>query len=51
MWEYNPIALSNSFKQMVEEAVSNKKLTVKERKTMMAAFKESMNGYTYFEHS
>ncbi|WP_321341827.1 biosynthetic arginine decarboxylase [uncultured Cohaesibacter sp.] len=49
--EYNPIALSNSFKQMVEEAVSNKKLTVKERKTMMAAFKESMNGYTYFEHS
>ena len=49
--EYNPIALSNSFKQMVEEAVSNKKLTVKERKAMMAAFKESMNGYTYFEHS
>nr|WP_321524686.1 biosynthetic arginine decarboxylase [uncultured Cohaesibacter sp.] len=48
--EYNPIALSNSFKQMVEKAVSDKKLTVKERKAIMSAFKESMNGYTYFEH-
>ena len=48
--EYDPLALSNSFKAMVEEAVSKKSLTVKERKTMMNAFKESLNGYTYFEH-
>ncbi|PLW75587.1 biosynthetic arginine decarboxylase [Cohaesibacter celericrescens] len=48
--EYDPLAMSNSFKAMVEEAVSKKSLTLKERKTMMTAFKESLNGYTYFEH-
>ncbi|WP_316860552.1 biosynthetic arginine decarboxylase [uncultured Cohaesibacter sp.] len=48
--EYDPLALSNNFKNMVEEAVSKKKLSVKERKTIMNAFKESLNGYTYFEH-
>ncbi|SNY91063.1 arginine decarboxylase [Cohaesibacter sp. ES.047] len=48
--EYDPLALSNNFKAMVEEAVSRKALTLKERKTMMNAFKESLNGYTYFEH-
>ena len=48
--EYDPLALSNSFKKMVEEAVSKKSLSVKERKTLMTAFKESLNGYTYFEH-
>jgi arginine decarboxylase len=48
--EYDPLALSNSFKKMVEEAVSRKRLTAGERKTIMTAFKESLNGYTYFEH-
>ncbi len=48
--EYDPLALSNSFKKMVEEAVSKKRLTAGERKTIMTAFKESLNGYTYFEH-
>ena len=48
--EYDPLALSNSFKAMVEEAVSKKLLSLKERKMMMSAFKESLNGYTYFEH-
>ena len=48
--EYDPLALSNAFKAMVEEAVSKKSLTLKERKTMMSAFKESLNGYTYFEY-
>jgi arginine decarboxylase len=48
--EYDPLALTNSFKKMVEEAVSKKSLTVKERKTIMLAFKDSINGYTYFEH-
>nr|WP_321443606.1 biosynthetic arginine decarboxylase [uncultured Cohaesibacter sp.] len=47
--EYDPLAMSNSFKMMVEEAVSRKALTLKERKAMMNAFKESLNGYTYFE--
>lgn len=48
--EYDPLSLSNSFKKMVEEAVSKKSLTAGERKSIMTAFKESLNGYTYFEH-
>jgi arginine decarboxylase len=49
--EYDPRDCIDAFKTTLEEAVSAGKISVKDRKTMMAIYKESMNGYTYFENS
>lgn len=47
--EYDPRALMNSFKKVVEERVHRCSITVLERKQLMDAYKDSMTGYTYYE--
>lgn len=47
--EYDPKDCVDAFKNILEQAVSDGKIGVKDRKTMMAIYKEAMNGYTYFE--
>ena len=49
--EYDPRDCIDAFKTILEEAVSAGKISIKDRKTMMSIYKESMNGYTYFENS
>lgn len=47
--EYDPKDCIDAFKEKLEQAVSEGKIGVKDRKTMMTIYKDSMNGYTYFE--
>jgi arginine decarboxylase len=48
--EYDPRLMVNNFKKTVESAVRAGKLSPRERLEMITAFKDSINGYTYFEH-
>ena len=34
---------------MVDEAISTGTLKAKDRKTLMSAYRDSINGYTYYE--
>ncbi|RPJ08470.1 MAG: biosynthetic arginine decarboxylase [Spirochaetaceae bacterium] len=47
--EYSPKDLVEDFKSRVEAAVRQKRITPNERKDVMRAYEEGMNGYTYFE--
>jgi arginine decarboxylase len=47
--EYNPKDLLRQFRDKAEKAVSNGTLALNDRKTLMAAFKNGLEGYTYFE--
>ncbi|HOG49186.1 MAG TPA: biosynthetic arginine decarboxylase [Lentisphaeria bacterium] len=47
--EYNPAALRDSFKQRAELAVRENLITPTERRAIMTAFENGINGYTYFE--
>ncbi|HEQ71388.1 MAG TPA: biosynthetic arginine decarboxylase, partial [Spirochaetia bacterium] len=47
--EYSPKELIETFKSRVELAVRQKNLTPNERREIMRAYEEGMNGYTYFE--
>jgi arginine decarboxylase len=47
--EYDPRLMVNNFKKTVESAVRAGKLSPRERLEMITAFKDSINGYTYFE--
>lgn len=47
--EFDPAACIASFRRMVDEAISAGELTAKDRKTLIGAYRDSMNGYTYFE--
>ncbi|SFM32085.1 biosynthetic arginine decarboxylase [Shimia aestuarii] len=47
--EFDPAACIASFRRMVDEAISAGQLTAKDRKTLIGAYRDSMNGYTYFE--
>jgi arginine decarboxylase len=47
--EYDPKIMMEQFRQRVEKAVKQKKITAGKRKQMMRAFKASLDGYTYFE--
>ena len=49
--EYDPRDCVDAFKEVVEQAVSDGKVSVKERKNLIATYKGLMNGYTYFENS
>lgn len=49
--EYDPRDCVDAFKKIVEQAVSDGKISVKERKSLIATYKGLMNGYTYFESS
>ena len=47
--EYDPRLMVNNFKKTAESAVRAGKLSPRERLEMITAFKDSINGYTYFE--
>ena len=48
--EYDPRAMVDVFKKTVERAVTAGHLSPRDRRDMIAAFKDSIHGYTYFEH-
>jgi arginine decarboxylase len=48
--EYEPKLMLEQFRRIVETAVRDNKITVAKRQQMLKAFKESLEGYTYFEH-
>jgi len=47
--EYDPKELEKRFRNFAERAVRQGKITAAERKTIMTAFREGLNGYTYYE--
>jgi arginine decarboxylase len=47
--EYEPKLLINRFRQLVEGALHQKRITVQERNAAMQAYETGMRGYTYFE--
>ena len=47
--EYDPKRLVNRFRRLAEQAVQDGKITAHERRMMLAAYEESIRGYTYFE--
>ena len=47
--EYEAQACLATFRKRVDNAVSQKQLTISERRVLIAAYKDSLSGYTYFE--
>lgn len=47
--EYDTKIMTEEFRQRAERAVRQGKITAAKRKQMMKAFKDSLDGYTYFE--
>jgi arginine decarboxylase len=47
--EYDPKIMQEQFRRIAEKAVRDNKITVAQRQQMLRAFKESMQGYTFFE--
>ena len=47
--EYEPRRMLDDFKMMVERAVRNGKLSPRDRRDMITTFKDSIDGYTYYE--
>lgn len=47
--EYDPKVMVEELRKRAEKAVRSGKITATKRKEMMAAFKASLDGYTYFE--
>jgi len=47
--EYSPSTMLEQFRQKAEIAVREGKISVAVRKQMLKAFKDSLQGYTYFE--
>ncbi|MGD8174343.1 biosynthetic arginine decarboxylase [Marinimicrobium sp. ARAG 43.8] len=47
--EYDPQAMFKQFRATAEQAVRDGRISVSERQEMLAAFTESLRGYTYFE--
>jgi arginine decarboxylase len=47
--EYNPRDCMEAFRKIVETAISQDRLKVKERKALIEAYRDSINGYTYYE--
>jgi len=48
--EYDPKQLQEKFRLVAEKAVRDGKISVAERRQILQAFKDSLQGYTYFEH-
>lgn len=48
--EYEPRRMVDGFKAIVERAVHEGTISPRDRRLMIEAFKDSINGYTYFEH-
>ncbi len=49
--EYDPRDCVDAFKKIVEQAVSDGKIGVQERRSLIRSYKSLMGGYTYFEGS
>ncbi|NNK79324.1 MAG: biosynthetic arginine decarboxylase [Litoreibacter sp.] len=47
--EYDPRDCIAAFRRIVDQAISDKALTAADRKALMAAYRDSINGYTYYE--
>ena len=47
--EFDPQDCVAAFRKMVDEAISTGTLQAKDRKTLMSAYRGSINGYTYYE--
>lgn len=47
--EYDPQAMFRQFRITAEQAVRDGRINVSDRQEMLAAFSESLRGYTYFE--
>jgi len=48
--EYEPKKMQEQFRLIAEEAVRSGKISIPQRQAILQAFKESLHGYTYFEH-
>ncbi len=48
--EYEPKQMQEQFRLVAEDAVRSGKISIAQRQTILQAFKESLHGYTYFEH-
>lgn len=47
--EYDPKLLLEQFRSNAEQAVKNKRISVQERRQIVAAYENGLRGYTYFE--
>ncbi|SDR00887.1 arginine decarboxylase [Pseudovibrio sp. Tun.PSC04-5.I4] len=47
--EYDPRDCVDAFRSLVDSAISAGTLKVADRRTLMAAYRDSINGYTYYE--
>ncbi|MFY0691219.1 MAG: biosynthetic arginine decarboxylase [Paracoccaceae bacterium] len=47
--EYDPRDCIAAFRGIVDKAISDKSLKAADRKALMAAYRDSINGYTYYE--
>ena len=47
--EYHPNSVQEKFRQRAEQAVRENKISASMRREMLKAFRESINGYTYYE--
>ena len=47
--EFDPRDCTDAFRKTLDRATSRKQLKASERRTLMAAYRDSMNGYTYYE--
>jgi arginine decarboxylase len=48
--EYDPRRVQEQFRRVAEDAVRSGQITIAQRQDVLRAFRESLNGYTYFEH-
>jgi arginine decarboxylase len=48
--EYEPKQMQEQFRLVAEDAVRSGKISIAQRQTILQAFKDSLHGYTYFEH-
>lgn len=49
--EYDANRCLSDFKKMVDAAVADDELSIKERRVLITAYKDSLKGYTYFEEA
>ncbi|MDH5592324.1 MAG: arginine decarboxylase, partial [Gammaproteobacteria bacterium] len=47
--EYDPKVMEEQFRRIAEQAVRDGKITVSVRQQILKAFREGMQGYTFFE--
>ncbi len=47
--EFDPMDCVAAFRKMVDEAIAKGTLEAGDRKTLMGAYRDSINGYTYYE--